>query len=102
MERYCEEVKVQTRESDQQRSFGESSSLGGGGGGGEQMKSPLMLIESFLQALTNMDTNGRIVITRKGIAFNSSIIWHGVAIILACGDTPNIFSTDLDSWLAIT
>ncbi len=60
VERYFgEEVKVQDGELD----------VGGGslgGGGGEQMRSPLMLIESFLQALTNMDTNGRIVITRKG------------------------------------
>ena len=31
-----------------------------------QMNSPLMLIESFLQALTNADKDGRIVITRKG------------------------------------
>lgn len=34
---------------------------------GPQMNSPLMLIESFLQALTNADKDGRIVITRKGI-----------------------------------
>ncbi len=60
VERYFgEEVKVQDGEQD----VGGSSL---GGGGGEQMRSPLMLIESFLQALTNMDTNGRIVITRKG------------------------------------
>lgn len=32
-----------------------------------QMNSPLMLIESFLQALTNMDSDGRIVITRSGM-----------------------------------
>lgn len=31
-----------------------------------QMNSPLMLIESFLQALTSADKDGRIVITRKG------------------------------------
>ena len=31
-----------------------------------QMNSPLMLIESFLQALTNADKDGRIVITKKG------------------------------------
>ena len=31
-----------------------------------QMNSPLMLIESFLQALTNADKDGRIFITRKG------------------------------------
>ena len=31
-----------------------------------QMNSPLMLIESFLQALTNVDKDGRIVITKKG------------------------------------
>ncbi len=43
---------------------------GGGTAGGEgntrQMNSPLMLIESFLQALTNTDSDGRIVITRNG------------------------------------
>ena len=33
-----------------------------------QMNSPLMLIESFLQALTNADKDGRIVIARKGTA----------------------------------
>ena len=31
-----------------------------------QMNSPLMLVESFLQALTNADKDGRIVITREG------------------------------------
>ena len=35
-------------------------------GATHQMNSPLMLIESFLQALTNADKDGRIVITRKG------------------------------------
>ena len=34
-----------------------------------QMNSPLMLIESFLQALTNADKDGRIVIARKGTLF---------------------------------
>ena len=32
-----------------------------------QMNSPLMLIESFLQALTNADRDGRIVVNRKGV-----------------------------------
>ena len=32
-----------------------------------QMNSPLMLIESFLQALTNADSDGRIVVNRKGV-----------------------------------
>ena len=30
-----------------------------------QMNSPLMLIESFLQALTNADKDGRIVVSKK-------------------------------------
>ena len=34
-----------------------------------QMNSPLMLVESFLQALTNADKDGRIVIARKGTLF---------------------------------
>ena len=37
-----------------------------GEGNSRQMNSPLMLIESFLQALTNMDSDGRIVVTRSG------------------------------------
>ena len=39
---------------------------GRGGGSNQQMNSPLMLIEGFLQALTNMDSDGRIVISKKG------------------------------------
>ena len=35
-------------------------------GATHQMNSPLMLIETFLQALTNADKDGRIIITRKG------------------------------------
>ena len=48
------------------------TSAGGGEGGHQQMKSPLMLIEGFLQALTNMDTDGRIIITKKGTFSPSS------------------------------
>lgn len=32
-----------------------------------QLNSPLMLIEGFLQALTNTDSDSRIVISRKGV-----------------------------------
>jgi limonene-1,2-epoxide hydrolase len=44
----------------------EKKSLPSRAGASPQMNSPLMLIESFLQALTNADKDGRIVITRKG------------------------------------
>ena len=37
-----------------------------GDGSYSQMNSPLMLIEGFLQALTNTDNDGRIVITKGG------------------------------------
>ena len=37
-----------------------------GRGGGHQMNSPLTLIEGFLQALTNTDSDGRIVISTTG------------------------------------
>lgn len=39
-----------------------------------QMNSPLMLIEGFLQALTNTDSDGRIVITRNGIKIDNRIV----------------------------
>ena len=60
---------------------GSGGGLGGGSGGGlgggsgvgsgsvgdeKQMRSPLMIIESFLTALTSADKDGRIVITKAG------------------------------------
>ena len=35
-------------------------------GGPSQFNSPLMLIETFLQALTNCNKDGRIVVTKSG------------------------------------
>ena len=39
----------------------------GGVEGPPQMSSPLMLIESFLEALTNCDKDGRIVLTKSSM-----------------------------------
>ena len=39
---------------------------GGGSGDDRQMRSPLMIVESFLTALTSADKDGRIVITKTG------------------------------------
>ena len=50
-------------------------SQGGGDVVTHQMNSPLMLVESFLQALTNADKDGRIVITRKGTATPPLVIF---------------------------
>ena len=63
VDRYFDEIKGQGAYAPQETS-GEPSA--GGGEGHQPMKSPLMLIEGFLQALTNVDTNGRIAITKKG------------------------------------
>ena len=36
----------------------------------KQVRSPLMIVESFLTALTSADKDGRIVITKTGLSFN--------------------------------
>ena len=40
--------------------------VSGGGKESNQMRSPLMIIESFLRALTSADRDGRIVISKAG------------------------------------
>ena len=40
--------------------------VSGGGKESNQMRSPLMIIESFLRALTSADKDGRIVISKAG------------------------------------
>lgn len=40
--------------------------VGGAGVDERQMRSPLMIIESFLSALTSADKDGRIVVTKTG------------------------------------
>ena len=54
-------------------SRGEGLGEGSGGGLGgvadeKQMRSPLMIIESFLAALTSADKDGRVVITKAGLS----------------------------------
>ena len=45
------------------------SGVGSGVGVEKQMRSPLMIIESFLTALTSADKDGRIVITKAGVHY---------------------------------
>lgn len=68
-----------------------AQSTGAAGGGGaavegnpRQMNSPLMLIETFLQALTNTDSDGRIVVTRNGASCHQS----RESPPYVCGDFP--------------
>ena len=73
VDRYFEDSDPKAEHSAEGEGAGGERGGGGGGlvgtGGGEaarQMNSPLMLVEAFLQALTNTDKDGRIVITRAG------------------------------------
>ena len=51
----------------QVKQSGRGQGVGGAGVDERQMRSPLMIIESFLSALTSADKDGRIVVTKKGL-----------------------------------
>ena len=55
---------------------------GGHVGSGHQMNSPLMLIVTFLQALTNADKDGRIVISKKCELFTDNVCTYSYGIVL--------------------
>ena len=57
---------------------GRGQGVGVASGDDKQMRSPLMIIESFLSALTSADKDGRIVVTKSGIY--SRVIYCKVAI----------------------
>ena len=50
----------------QREQSGWGQGVGGAGVDERQMRSPLMIIESFLSALTSADKDGRIVVTKTG------------------------------------